>query len=165
MIKSIGNPDVMLLDVRPFNRPLLIIRDAEIAEQVSKQSKTWPYGIPKNKRMNFLGPLIGPQSIILTTVGLHFPMLLQLHGLNWPPKTDMHRLSSRTGPSMERDQEAFQSRLCTSSSYVLVTHHLGQVGALLGSSPSVRRNRRNFSSRALVYRYHFRYHRYVIDLV
>ncbi|ROT42381.1 cytochrome P450 52A11 [Sodiomyces alkalinus F11] len=67
MLKSIGNPDVMVLDVRPFNRPILVIRDADIAEQVSKQTKAWPYSIPKNHRMGFLGPLIGSQSIILTT--------------------------------------------------------------------------------------------------
>jgi len=65
MSESIGNPPVMLLDTRPVMRAMLLIRSHEIAEQVSRQSKTWPYSTPKSDTMRNLAPLLGERSIAM----------------------------------------------------------------------------------------------------
>ncbi|KAK2025836.1 cytochrome P450 52A11 [Colletotrichum zoysiae] len=65
MMESIGNPPVMLFDLRPAIRPMLLIRSHEIAEQVSRQSKMWPYSAPKSDTMLPLTPLFGPKSIVM----------------------------------------------------------------------------------------------------
>ncbi|KAK1982998.1 cytochrome P450 52A11 [Colletotrichum cereale] len=67
MIESIGNPPIMLFDFRPaMHRPMVVIRSHEIAEQVSRQSKMWPYSTPKSDTMVYLTPLLGERSIIMS---------------------------------------------------------------------------------------------------
>ncbi|WQF82416.1 Putative cytochrome P450 [Colletotrichum destructivum] len=66
MAESIGSPPVMFLDLRPLVRPMLLIRSHEIAEQVSRQSKTWPYSLPKSDTMLHLFPLLGERSIVMS---------------------------------------------------------------------------------------------------
>lgn len=68
MIESIGNPEIMLYDLRPVSRPLLLIRSHGIAEQVSRQSKLWPYSAPKSDTMLYLTPLLGEKSIVMAQV-------------------------------------------------------------------------------------------------
>lgn len=68
MLEEIGNPPIMLLDLRPVSRPLLVIRSHEIAEQVSRQSKMWPYSAPKSDTMMYLTPLLGEKSIVMSQV-------------------------------------------------------------------------------------------------
>ncbi|KAK1965842.1 cytochrome P450 52A11 [Colletotrichum sublineola] len=65
MIESIGNPPIMFLDLRPAMRPMILIRSHEMAEQVSRQSKMWPYSTPKSDTMMYLIPLLGERSIIM----------------------------------------------------------------------------------------------------
>ncbi|OHW91418.1 cytochrome p450 [Colletotrichum incanum] len=66
MAESIGNPPIMLFDLRPVSRPLLLIRTHGIAEQVSRQSKMWPYSTPKSDTMLYLTPLLGERSIVMS---------------------------------------------------------------------------------------------------
>lgn len=68
MCKSIGNPDIMFIDVRPFNLPLLFVRTADVAEQISRQTKALPYSTGKSPTFSFLYPLIGRNSIIISDV-------------------------------------------------------------------------------------------------
>ncbi|KAF4820722.1 putative sterigmatocystin biosynthesis P450 monooxygenase stcS [Colletotrichum siamense] len=56
----------MLYDLRPISRPMLLIRSHYVAEQVSRQSKMWPYSTPKSDTMAYLWPLVGKKSIVLT---------------------------------------------------------------------------------------------------
>lgn len=72
MLEEIGNPPIMLLDLRPVSRPLLVIRSHEIAEQVSRQSKMWPYSAPKSDTMMYLTPLLGEKSIVMSQVRSSF---------------------------------------------------------------------------------------------
>jgi hypothetical protein len=65
---SIGNPEIMLVDVRPFNHPILFIRSHLVAEQVSKQTKLMPYSVGKSPTMEFVTPITGPNSIITLSV-------------------------------------------------------------------------------------------------
>ncbi|OLN86610.1 putative sterigmatocystin biosynthesis P450 monooxygenase stcS-like protein 3 [Colletotrichum chlorophyti] len=66
MSESLGNPPVLLFDLRPISRPMLLIRTHDVAEQISRQSKMWPYSTPKSDTMFFLKPLLGERSIVMT---------------------------------------------------------------------------------------------------
>ncbi|KAI1089121.1 cytochrome P450 [Rostrohypoxylon terebratum] len=70
MNNDLGRPPLMLVDLRPVNRPMVLVRSHEIAEQISKASKLYPTSTPKSD-MGYLEPVIGPTSI------------LTLHGEPW----------------------------------------------------------------------------------
>ncbi|KAL0938151.1 cytochrome P450 52A11 [Colletotrichum truncatum] len=63
--ESMGNPPVLLLDFRPLNSPVLLVRSHEISEQITRQSKMWPYSTPKADTAQYLTPLIGENSMII----------------------------------------------------------------------------------------------------
>ncbi|KAH6695156.1 cytochrome P450 52A11 [Plectosphaerella plurivora] len=67
MMASIGNPEIMLVDVRPFNHPILFIRSHLVAEQVTKQTKLMPYSVGKSPTMEFVTPITGENSIITSS--------------------------------------------------------------------------------------------------
>ncbi|TDZ32564.1 putative sterigmatocystin biosynthesis P450 monooxygenase stcS [Colletotrichum spinosum] len=67
MCEAMGNPPVLLFDLRPVSRPILLIRSHDVAEQVSRQSKMWPYSTPKSDTMDYLKPLLGERSIVLAS--------------------------------------------------------------------------------------------------
>lgn len=64
MMKSLGDPPVMLLDLRPVTLPLLVIGDHSVAEQVSRTSKAYPYSLHKSPTTYFLKALTGEHSIL-----------------------------------------------------------------------------------------------------
>ncbi|KAI1391550.1 cytochrome P450 [Hypoxylon trugodes] len=70
MNNDLGRPPLMLVDLRPINRPMVLIRSHDIAEQISKASKLYPTSTPKSD-LGYLEPVIGPTSI------------LTLHGERW----------------------------------------------------------------------------------
>ncbi|KAI0109157.1 cytochrome P450 [Nemania sp. FL0031] len=63
MHEALGRPPVMLVDLRPISRPMVIVANHEIAEQVSKASNLFPTSLPKTS-LTHLEHLIGPSSII-----------------------------------------------------------------------------------------------------
>ncbi|KAI2780490.1 cytochrome P450 [Daldinia loculata] len=63
MNEDLGRPPLMLVDLRPVNRPMVLVRSHEIAEQVSRASKIFPTSIPKAD-LRYLEPVIGPTSIL-----------------------------------------------------------------------------------------------------
>ena len=54
----------MIFDIRPFNYVVCFISGHDIAEQVSRPSKTFRYSVPKSPTLGELIPLIGHQSIL-----------------------------------------------------------------------------------------------------
>ncbi|XXH02119.1 hypothetical protein Hte_008487 [Hypoxylon texense] len=70
MNNDLGRPPLMFVDLRPVNRPMVLIRSHEIAEQISKASTLYPTSTPKSD-LGYLEPVIGPSSI------------LTLHGEPW----------------------------------------------------------------------------------
>ena len=60
----LGRPSLMLVDLRPVNRPMVLVSSHEIAEQVSKASKAFPTSTPKTD-LSYLLHLTGPTSILL----------------------------------------------------------------------------------------------------
>lgn len=55
----------MFLDLRPFGPPVVIVRDYEVAEQISKPFKSLPYGLPKMPSVyGHMVHVTGPTSIL-----------------------------------------------------------------------------------------------------
>ncbi|KAK4153663.1 putative sterigmatocystin biosynthesis P450 monooxygenase stcS [Chaetomidium leptoderma] len=65
MAKELGNPPLMFFDLRPVSYPMFIINSHEVAEQISRISKSFPWSAPKSPTIKALVQLTGPQSILL----------------------------------------------------------------------------------------------------
>ncbi|KAF3015968.1 hypothetical protein E8E14_012832 [Neopestalotiopsis sp. 37M] len=63
MHASLGSPPLMLVDLRPVNRPMLLVSSYEVAEQISKASHDFPTSIPKTD-LSYMLALTGPTSIL-----------------------------------------------------------------------------------------------------
>lgn len=48
MLEKLGRPSLMYVDLRPVNRPVVLITSHDVAEQVSRASANWPTSIPKS---------------------------------------------------------------------------------------------------------------------
>src|ERR1700761_4435977 len=64
MQKAIGNPPIVIFDMRPFFWPICVIYSHNVAEQIAKPSKTFRYSVFKSPTVKALLPVIGPTSII-----------------------------------------------------------------------------------------------------
>jgi cytochrome P450 len=64
MHHAAGSPPVLLFDMRPVFRPLLVVFSHNVAEQLTKPSKTFKYSVDKSPTMGRLLPIIGPTSLI-----------------------------------------------------------------------------------------------------
>jgi hypothetical protein len=67
--KDLGNPPFIFLDLRPVTYPMVVVTSHEVAEQISRVSKLFPWSTPKSPTMGALVQLIGPESILLRKVG------------------------------------------------------------------------------------------------
>ncbi|KAI8954549.1 cytochrome P450 [Xylaria longipes] len=63
MHEALGKPPLMFVDLRPVNRPMVLVTNHEIAEQVSKASALFPTSPPKSS-LKYLEHLTGPTSIL-----------------------------------------------------------------------------------------------------
>lgn len=68
MSRELGNPPLMLLDFRPVGYPMAIVTSHEVAEQVSRASKLFPWSTPKSPTFRALVRLIGDTSIFMREV-------------------------------------------------------------------------------------------------
>lgn len=68
--ESIGDPAAFFLDLRPLHPPLAVICNHEVAEQITKSSKKFPYGLDKSPSLGPYKPLLGDNSIIVSAVGV-----------------------------------------------------------------------------------------------
>ncbi|KUJ12229.1 cytochrome P450 [Mollisia scopiformis] len=64
MWASMGRPPIMLVDLRPINRPMLLITSNSIAEQISKPTTLFPFSTPKSPTWTHMIPIIGSTSIL-----------------------------------------------------------------------------------------------------
>lgn len=76
ILESLGRPPLILLDIRPLNYPMVIVADHEIAEQVSRASKGFPYSLPKSPTMTYIDPLVGHHSLVSIQVFPRLPVPL-----------------------------------------------------------------------------------------
>lgn len=70
-LPALGNPPVLLFDIRPISYPMLVICDHEVAEQITRPSAQWWWSTPKSKTLEDVWHLTGKQSI-LTSEGDHW---------------------------------------------------------------------------------------------
>jgi hypothetical protein len=66
--EALGNPPAFILDVRPAQRALGVICTHEVAEQVSKNTKSFPYSMAKSPTYAEFVHLLGPSSIVTAQV-------------------------------------------------------------------------------------------------
>lgn len=66
--KDIGSPPFFMLDMRPINPPTVVIANYELAEQLSKPSKGFPYSVHKAPTTVRMIPLIGSKAIFFHQV-------------------------------------------------------------------------------------------------
>ena len=64
MKKDMGNPSLFLLDLRPVSYPMCVVTNHEVAEQISRTSKLFPWSTPKSPTLGDLVHLVGPHSIL-----------------------------------------------------------------------------------------------------
>ncbi|KAK4184099.1 cytochrome P450 [Podospora australis] len=65
MHEDVGRPPLMLLDLRPLNKPVVVIANHGIAEQLSKSSAPCPYKHRSlNTTLSDLEPLLGSSSMM-----------------------------------------------------------------------------------------------------
>jgi hypothetical protein len=65
MMKTSGYPQMLFLDLRPVNYPMVIVASHDIAEQISRVTKLNPESVPKSPTMQqSYRRLIGAKSII-----------------------------------------------------------------------------------------------------
>ncbi|KAI0540097.1 cytochrome P450 [Xylaria digitata] len=63
--EALGRPPLMLMDLQPFGPPMAIVRSHEVAEQVSKAYKQFPYNLPKMPQVyDHMVHVTGPTSIL-----------------------------------------------------------------------------------------------------
>ncbi|KAJ8119615.1 hypothetical protein ONZ43_g3472 [Nemania bipapillata] len=84
MHEALGRPPLMLVDLRPVNRPMVLITSHEIAEQVSKASALFPTSPPKSS-LKYLEHLIGPTSIFASH-GDEWKMLRKMFSPGFAPQ-------------------------------------------------------------------------------
>ncbi|KAF5496836.1 putative sterigmatocystin biosynthesis P450 monooxygenase stcS [Colletotrichum siamense] len=92
LMEQAGNPPVLFIDFWPLNEPMLLIRNHDVAEQVSKQSQLWPYSLPKSPSFKEYLPLVGDHSLIWES-GDHWKTLRKLFNPGFAPKHLMTLLS------------------------------------------------------------------------
>ncbi|KAI1432946.1 cytochrome P450 [Xylaria sp. CBS 124048] len=63
MHENLGKPSLMFVDLRPVNRPIVLVTNHEVAEQVSRATSLFPTSVPKSN-LKYLEHLIGPASIL-----------------------------------------------------------------------------------------------------
>jgi hypothetical protein len=80
MSEALGRPPLVFADLRPFGPPMIIVRSHEVAEQISKASKLFPYGLPKMPQVyGHMVHVTGPTSILAAHVrsrNISLPVLL-----------------------------------------------------------------------------------------
>lgn len=65
LVKRAGFPPLLILDARPLNYVLCIVASHTIAEQISRPSPGFKYGMPKSPTFSEMIPLIGHKSLLI----------------------------------------------------------------------------------------------------
>ncbi|TPX08842.1 uncharacterized protein E0L32_009660 [Thyridium curvatum] len=85
MREKLGNPSLFTIDTWPMQYSMAIICDHDVAEQVSKVSKTFHWSVPKSPTFSNLLALIGYQSILINE-GEHWKALRRRFNPGFAPQ-------------------------------------------------------------------------------
>lgn len=64
VFRALGKPPLMIFDFRPIMYPMVVVTSHEVAEQVSRPSRAFPWSLPKSPTLGAMRPLIGKYSIL-----------------------------------------------------------------------------------------------------
>ncbi|KAF2112350.1 cytochrome P450 [Lophiotrema nucula] len=65
MIRAKGDPEILFLDLRPINFPMVIVASHKVAEQITRPSKLHPYSVTKSPTMqSTYRRLVGARSLL-----------------------------------------------------------------------------------------------------
>jgi cytochrome P450 len=64
MLEELGNPELFFADIRPISYGMCVVASHNVAEQITRATKQFPYSVPKSPTFKSFGPLIGKTSII-----------------------------------------------------------------------------------------------------
>ncbi|KAF1346945.1 cytochrome P450 [Delphinella strobiligena] len=62
--QSVGMPPILILDMRPFFWIMCLVFNHDVAEQISRSTKSLPCSTPKSPTMGAFVPIVGSHSII-----------------------------------------------------------------------------------------------------
>ena len=65
LVKRANYPPILLLDPRPITYPICIVSSHYIAEQLTKPSPMFKYGVPKAPGYREFIPIIGKSSLLI----------------------------------------------------------------------------------------------------
>ncbi|KAM7212398.1 cytochrome p450 [Rhypophila decipiens] len=65
MCHELSDPPVFLVDLWPVSRPMAIVSNHAVAEQISRSTKTHPWSLPKSPTMSAFNYLVGPKSLLM----------------------------------------------------------------------------------------------------
>jgi hypothetical protein len=68
MSKELGRPPLMFVDLRPVTYPMVVVSNHEVAEQIARVSKLFPWSTPKSPTLSGLMHLTGEHSILTREV-------------------------------------------------------------------------------------------------
>jgi hypothetical protein len=70
-----------VVDFRPFVRPVIVIADAQVAEEISRPSPAFPHALGKDQGLSRFRWVLGKESIALTEVNHVFDARSRQWGL------------------------------------------------------------------------------------
>ncbi|RAL00327.1 cytochrome P450 [Aspergillus ibericus CBS 121593] len=129
--EHLGNPPLVLYDLRPLQRPLCVVRDHEVAEQVSRNTKNFPYSMGKSPWMKTLEPLLGSYSII-TSEGEQWKALRKRFNPGFAPQHLLTLLPCILDKTM-RFAEILDGYACSGEDFSLNERCVGLVFDIIGA--------------------------------
>ncbi|KAF2474484.1 cytochrome P450 [Lindgomyces ingoldianus] len=106
MIKAAGNPQILMVDLRPVNYAMVLVASHDIAEQITRTSKLYPYSVTKSPTIQIsYQHLVGAKSI-LTLEGEEWKTFRKRFNLGFAPQ---HLLTLL--PQIVKKTSDFMSRL------------------------------------------------------
>lgn len=108
-----GQPEIMFVDLRPVDIPVVVVGSHHIAEQVSRPSREFIFSPPKAQKVyDHMGAMIGTHSILSLNVSTVLYKSLG-HPLERPL---MVRRATNGGPSEDDTILVSRPRICSTSS-------------------------------------------------
>ncbi|KAL1305714.1 hypothetical protein AAFC00_007301 [Neodothiora populina] len=127
--QSIGCPPIVILDMRPFFYVMCLVFSHDVAEQISRSSKEFPYSTPKSPTMGALTPIIGPHSII-SSQGEKWKSLRKRYNAGFAPShlmtllpriVDKTQLFLRNLDALAKSRQEFSMEpLCTNLTFDII---------------------------------------------
>lgn len=68
MAREKGNPELIFMDLRPVQYPVVVVASCEVAEQITKASPRWSSSTPKSPTLSQIWDLTGKTSLVFVEV-------------------------------------------------------------------------------------------------